>query len=53
MTSAGTIPVSTVEAAMIGFAGYMHRAGGVDPMADMVIEPGEEPNPEHLIPGIS
>ena len=34
---------------MIGFVGYMHRAGEVDPMADMFIEPGEAPNPEHLI----
>ncbi|MCY4313842.1 MAG: type IV toxin-antitoxin system AbiEi family antitoxin [Gammaproteobacteria bacterium] len=45
----GTVLVSTVEATVIDLVGYMHRAGGVDRVADMLIELSEEIDPERLV----
>ena len=45
----GNIMVSTVEATAIDLVGYMHRAGGVDRVAGVLSELGEEMDPERLV----
>ena len=45
----GTILVSTVEATAIDLVGYMHRAGGVDRVAGVLSELGEDMDPERLV----
>ncbi|MDE0108354.1 MAG: type IV toxin-antitoxin system AbiEi family antitoxin [Bryobacterales bacterium] len=44
----GTILVSTVEATAVDLVGYMHRAGGVDRVAGVLSELGENMDPERL-----
>ena len=45
----GTVLVSTVEATAVDLVGYMHRAGGVDRVAGVLSELGEEIDPERLV----
>ena len=45
----GTVVVSTVEATAVDLVGYMHRAGGVDRVAGVLSELGEDMNPERLV----
>lgn len=45
----GTILVSTVEATAVDLVGYMHRAGGVDRVAGVLSELGENIDPERLV----
>lgn len=45
----GTILVSTPEATALDLVGYMHRAGGLDRVADVLSELGEVVDPERLI----
>ena len=45
----GTILVSTVEATAIDLVGYMHRAGGVDRVAGVLLELGDEIDPKRLV----
>ena len=45
----GTVLVSTVEATAIDLVGYMRRAGGVDRVAGMLFELGEDMDPERLV----
>ncbi|MDE0147228.1 MAG: type IV toxin-antitoxin system AbiEi family antitoxin [Rhodospirillaceae bacterium] len=45
----GTIVVSTVEATAVDLVGYMHRAGGVDRVAGVLSELGEDVDPERLV----
>ena len=45
----GTVLVSTMEATAIDLVGYMHRAGGVDRVAGVLSELGEDMNPERLV----
>ncbi len=45
----GTVLVSTVEATAVDLVGYMHRAGGVDRVAGVLSELGEDMNPERLV----
>ena len=45
----GTVVVSTVEATAVDLVGYMHRAGGVDRMAGVLSEFGDEMDPKHLV----
>ena len=45
----GTILVSTVEATAVDLVGYMHRAGGVDRVAGVLSELGEDMDPERLV----
>ena len=45
----GTILVSTVEATAFDLVGYMHRAGGVDRVANVLSELGESIDPERLV----
>ena len=45
----GTVVVSTVEATAIDLMGYMHRAGGLDRVAGVLSELGEDIDPERLI----
>ncbi len=45
----GTVVVSTVEATVVDFVGYMHRAGGVDRVAGVLSELGEDIDPERLV----
>ncbi len=45
----GTILVSTVEATAVDLVGYMRRAGGVDRVAGVLSELGEDMDPERLV----
>ena len=45
----GTVLVSTVEATAVDLVGYMHRAGGVDRVAGVLAELGEDMDPERLV----
>ena len=45
----GTVLVSTVEATAFDLVGYMHRAGGVDRVAGVLSELGEDIDPERLV----
>lgn len=45
----GTVLVSTVEATAVDLVGYMHRAGGVDRVAGVLSELGEDIDPERLV----
>ena len=45
----GTVIASTVEATAIDLVGYMNRAGGVDRLAGILSELGEDMDPECLI----
>ena len=45
----GTVVVSTVEATAIDLVGYMHRAGGLDRVAGVLSELGEDMDPERLV----
>lgn len=45
----GSVLVSTVEATAIDLVGYMHRAGGVDRVAGVLSELGEDIDPERLV----
>ena len=45
----GTVVVSTVEATAVDLVGYMHRAGGVDRVAGVLSELGEDIDPERLV----
>ena len=45
----GTILVSTVEATAIDLVGYMRRAGGVDRVAGVLFELGEDMDPKRLV----
>ena len=45
----GTVLVSTVEATAVDLVGYMHRAGGVDRVAGVLLELGDEMDPKRLV----
>lgn len=45
----GTILVSTVEATAIDLVGYMRRAGGLDRVAGVLSELGDDIDPERLV----
>ena len=45
----GTVVVSTVEATAVDLVGYMHRAGGVDRVAGVLSELGDEMGPKRLV----
>ncbi len=45
----GTVVVSTVEATAVDLVGYMRRAGGVDRVAGLLSELGEDMDPERLV----
>ena len=45
----GTILVSTVEATAVDLVGYMHRAGGVDRVAGVLLELGYNIDPKRLV----
>ena len=45
----GTVVVSTVEATAVDLVGYMHRAGGVDRVAGVLSELGEDMDPQCLV----
>ena len=45
----GTILVSTVEATAVDLVGYMHRASGVDRVASVLSELGEDIDPVRLV----
>ena len=45
----GTVVVSTVEATAVDLVGYMHRAGGVDRVAGVLSELGDEMDPKRLV----
>ena len=45
----GTVVVSTVEATAVDLVGYVHRAGGVDRVAGVLSELGEDMDPERLV----
>ena len=53
-SKASTIPVervlvSTVEATAVDLVGYMHRAGGVDRVAGVLLELGDDMDPKRLV----
>ena len=48
-TQRGTVRVSTVEATAVDLVGYMHHAGGVDRVAALLSELGEEIDPGRLV----
>ncbi len=48
-TPRGTVLVSTVEATAVDLVGYMHRAGGLDRVAGVLSELGEDMDPERLV----
>ena len=48
-TPRGTVLVSTVEATAVDLVGYMHHAGGVDRVAALLSELGEEMAPGRLV----
>ena len=45
----GTVLVSTVEATAVDLVGYMHRAGGVDRVAGVLSELGDDIDPKRLV----
>ena len=45
----GTILVSTAEATAVDLVGYMHRAGGVDRVAGVLLELGDDIDPKRLV----
>ncbi len=45
----GTVLVSTLEATALDLVGYMHRSGGLDRVAGVLVELGEDMDPERLI----
>ena len=45
----GVVVVSTVEATAVDLVGYMHRAGGVDRVAGVLSELGDEMDPKRLV----
>ena len=45
----GTIMTSSVEATVVDLVGYMHRAGGVDRVAGVLSELGDDIDPERLV----
>ncbi len=45
----GTVLVSTVEGTAIDLVGYMHRAGGVDRVAGILVELAEDIDPGRLV----
>ena len=45
----GTIMVSSVEATAVDLVGYMHRAGGVDRVAGVLSELGDDIDPRRLV----
>ncbi len=45
----GTVVVSTVEATAVDLVGYMHRAGGLDRVAGVLSELGDEMDPNRLV----
>ncbi len=45
----GTVEFSTVEATAVDLVGYMDRAGGVDRVAGVLSELGEDMDPESLV----
>ena len=45
----GTVLVSTVEATAVDLVGYMHRAGGVDRVAGVLLELGDDMDPKRLV----
>ena len=45
----GTVLVSTVEATAVDLVGYMHRAGGVDRVAGVLLELGEKMDAVRLV----
>ncbi|MCY3876224.1 MAG: type IV toxin-antitoxin system AbiEi family antitoxin [Rhodobacteraceae bacterium] len=45
----GTVVVSTVKAKAVDFVGYMRRAGGLDRVAGVLSDLGEDMEPEHLV----
>ena len=45
----GTVAVSTVEATAVDLVGYMSRAGGLDRVAGVLSELGEDMDPERLV----
>ena len=48
-TPRGTVLVSTREATAVDLVGYMHRAGGVDHVASLLSELGEDMDPQRLV----
>ena len=48
-TPRGTVLVSTVEATAVDLVGYMGRAGGLDRVAGVLSELGEDMHPERLV----
>ena len=48
-TPRGTVLVSTVEATAVDLVGYMRRAGGLDRVAGVLSELGEDMDPERLV----
>lgn len=48
-TPRGTVLVSTVEATAVDLVGYMRHAGGVDRVAALLSELGEEMDPDRLV----
>jgi len=45
----GTIMVSSVEATVVDLVGYMHRAGGLDRLAGVLLELGDAIGPGRLV----
>ena len=45
----GTVLVSTVEATAVDLVGYMHRTGGVDRVAGVLLELGDDMDPTRLV----
>ena len=45
----GTVVVSTAEATAVDLVGYMHRAGGVDRVAGVLLELGGDIDPKRLV----
>ena len=45
----GTVVVSTAEATAVDLVGYMHRAGGVDRVAGVLLELGDDIDPKRLV----
>ena len=45
----GTVVVSTIETTAVDLVGYMHRAGGVDRVAGVLSELGEDMDPARLV----
>ena len=45
----GTVRVSTVEGTAVDLVGYMHRVGGLDQVASLLAELGEDLDPNRLV----